>query len=535
MNFFVENTAEHLDLSFVMDKIKVHTPYGSKMKKDMAIYSLKDLKALNAHYDLLENLVRKVSKRPVLFKKIRQVFAHFKTLDLTLERLKQKEVLSVTELFEVKSFTWHVHELLSLLEGESTYGLQEMKEVTKILDPEALNMPSFYLYDAYSEALKAIRGKIKEFEHEISLSKNQQKKALEEKYKISIRPNREVTLSKEDIKLCEQLDKEKEMTYISETWMHKTFKVRSHEKLLEKEEQLEGLKKEALDQEYIVLKAISFKLTQHVIHMKGNMLAIGHLDLLLGQVYFIKAFNLCRPELLTSNEIHIEKGIHLKTADRLHQLEKDFMPISLHIKEGVTCITGANMGGKTIGLQLLGQMIAMAQYGLFVPCESFKFKPQGFCFIASQDGQTIDQGLSTFGAEMVAISKVILRAHEGGLILMDELARGTNPKEGFAISKAIINYLKKKPSLSVLTTHLDGLADEKDILHLQVQGLKNVDFEDLKINWEKHLHEYMDYRLIEINQPEEVPKDAIKIAKMMGLEPSILADANKIVEDKEAK
>lgn len=535
MDFFVENSSEHLDLSFVLEKIKVHTPYGVKMKKEMGVYHLKDIKALNAHYDLLENLLKKITKRPVLFKKIRQVFTHFKTLDLTLERLKQNEILSVTELFEVKSFTWHVHQLLDLLHDEDYYGLQEMKAVSDFLDPEQLGMPSFYLYDTYSEVLGEIRIKIKSFEQEISLLKMNQKKALEEKYEISIRPNREVTLSKEDLKLCELLDQEDEMNYISETWMHKTYKVRSHSGLLEKEEQMDVLKKEAMDEEYNVLKDISLELKKHVIHMKGNMLAIGHLDLLLGQTYFIKAYNLCRPEVIESNEIIINEGIHLKTAHRLDQKNKEFMPISLHLTQGVTCITGANMGGKTIGLQLLGQMIVMAQYGLFVPCESFKFKPQSFCFIASQDGQTIDQGLSTFGAEMVAISNVINRADEGGLILMDELARGTNPKEGFAISKAIINYLKKKSSISVLTTHLDGLADESDVLHLQVQGLKDVDFKDLEINWEKNLHEYMDYRLLEIDKPEEVPKDAIKIAKMMGLKPSILEDANRIVEDKEAK
>lgn len=535
MNFFEKDTADHLDLSFVLDKIKVQTPYGAMKKKEMGVYHLKDLKALNAHYDLLDELLYKVGKRPVLFKKIRQVFAHFKTLDLTLQRLKDKETLSVTELFEAKNFTWHVHDLLDLLEGEDHYGLQAMPWIKEILDPEGLNMPSFYLYDAYSEVLRDIRKAIKQEEHKVALLKQVHTKALEDKYQINVRPNGEVTVAKDMVDLCGRFDQDQGLAYISETWMHKTYKVRSQPDLVVKEEKLQDLKKAALEEEYKVLEEISLNLSQHVIHMKGNMLAIGHLDLLLGQVYFIKAYNLCRPEVSLVNELVIEEGIHLKTAHRLKERSKDFMPISLHLHQGVTCITGANMGGKTIGLQLLGQMIAMAQYGLYVPCKSFRFNPQAFCFIASQDGQTIDQGLSTFGAEMLAISEVINRADEGGLILMDELARGTNPKEGFAISKAIINYLKKKNSIAVLTTHLDGLADEADVLHLQVQGLKDVDFEDLEINWENNLHEYMDYRLLEVDKPEEVPKDAIKIAKMMGLEPSILADANRIVEDKESK
>jgi DNA mismatch repair ATPase MutS len=535
MDFFLNKTKTHLDLPFILDKIKVHTPYGREMKKKMGVYRLKELKALNAHYDLLESLVEKVTQRPVLFKKIRQVFGHFKTLDLTLNRLKDKETLSITEVFELKSFVWHVHEILELLKDQETYGIEAMGAVFNILDPENLKMPSFYLYDAYSEALCHIRREIKVIERGITLEKQKQKKAVEEKYKIQIRSNLEFTVAKHETELCELLEEESRLNYISETWMHKTYKLRSDEGILAKEESLEFLKKQAMDEECEVLRALSHELSKHHIFFKGNMLAIGHLDLLLGQVYFIKAYHLSRPEISPVDRIFIKKGIHLKTEDVLKEEEKSFVPISLDLKPGVTCITGANMGGKTIGLKLVGQMVAMAQYGLFVPCEHFTFRPFNFAFIACEDGQTIDQGLSTFGAEMLEISKVLKEADKGGLILIDELARGTNPKEGFALSKAIINYLKDKSSLTLLTTHLDGLADDEAILHLQVKGLKKVNFEDLAIDWQKSLHQWMDYELIEVKTPQAVPKDALKIARMMGLETSILEDARRIVEDKEAK
>ena len=535
MNFFINESQKHLDLPFIFDKIKVHTPYGRVMKKEMGVYGLKDLKALKAHYDLLETLIEKVEKRPLLFKKIRQVFSHFKNLNLTLERLKDKETLSTTEFFEIKSFIWHVHALLDLLKDQETYGMEPMEAIFKLLDPEDLKMPSFYLYDAYSDNLKNIRTGIKALEHDISLQKQNQKKALEQAYKIQIRPNLEITVAKHQDDLCEKLDQDPCFNYISETWMHKTYKIKSDQGLLKMEEDLDQLKKEAMDEEYQVLKLLSEKLSKDHIFLKGNMLAIGHLDLLLGQVYFTLAYNLCRPEIATEDRIMIEEGLHLKTDEVLKKEEKSFVTISMDLHPGVTCITGANMGGKTIGLKLVGQMVAMAQYGLFVPCKRFIFRPVDFCFIASEDGQTIDQGLSTFGAEMVEISQVLKKADQRGLILIDELARGTNPKEGYALSKAIINYLKQKPSIALLTTHLDGLADDEAILHLQVKGLKNVNFEDLAIDWQGSLHKWMDYRLIQVKTPEEVPKDALKIAKMMGLEASILEDARRIVEDKEAK
>ncbi len=67
-------------------------------------------------------------------------------------------------------------------------------------------------------------------------------------------------------------------------------------------------------------------------------------------------------------------------------------------------------------------------------------------FIKSSIGdlQSTDQGgLSTFGGEVQLISTAIEKSNERGLILIDELARGTNPEEGYAISKGHSRVFKK--------------------------------------------------------------------------------------------
>ena len=43
--------------------------------------------------------------------------------------------------------------------------------------------------------------------------------------------------------------------------------------------------------------------------------------------------------------------------------KKEFCPISIQLEDGVTCITGANMGGKTVSLKLVGMVAILAQYG----------------------------------------------------------------------------------------------------------------------------------------------------------------------------
>lgn len=516
--------------------IKVQTPFGLKRKKEMTVFKAGEASALASHFDQLESLKNHMEKRPVIYKKVREIFGHFKPIELTLERIYARETLSTTELFEVKQFVLMSEKLLDI-ENELCFDgihLETMRTIVDLLDPEDIGINSFYIYDGYSDPLRLIRQSIREIENHIQLEKKSIRDEISEQLNLKIRPNGEITIKKHDEALVNDLDHHEHIAYVSDTLMHRTYRVKTSQEILSHQKELDRLKLDEEAEELEIRVMLTHKLNDHLENIKHNIHQIGHMDLLMAKAYFAIAFHMTRP-VIGQNMI-IEDGIHLKVQEYLNQEELEFMPISISINDGMTCITGANMGGKTICLRLLGQMQTMAQYGLFVPCKRFEFELKNFIFLSSQDAQSIDKGLSTFGAEMVNISEVLRIADKKGLILIDELARGTNPKEGFAISKAIINYLKTKNSVSVITTHFDGLADEEDVLHLQVKGLKDVNFEDLKINISRDLdviHQMMDYRLELIKGPEAVPKDAIRISKLMGVDDEILEDARRILEYRE--
>ena len=107
----------------------------------------------------------------------------------------------------------------------------------------------------------------------------------------------------------------------------------------------------------------------------------------------------------------------------------EYVPIDLNLNKNVVCITGANMGGKTVTLRMTGQIAAMASFGMFVPCEYAKLCLFEHIFISAGDDQSIEKGLSTFGAEIVNLKEAIKNSDRRSLILIDELAGGTNPKE----------------------------------------------------------------------------------------------------------
>src|SRR5699024_7718197 len=171
-------------------------------------------------------------------------------------------------------------------------------------------------------------------------------------------------------------------------------------------------------------------------------------------------------------------------------------------------------------------LTAMAQFGLYVPAERIRLGLSKYIKTSIGDMQSTDSGLSTFGGEVKVVREAIERADEQGLILIDELARGTNPQEGYAISKAIVMHLLNKPAITLLTTHYDNVANTPDVLHLQVVGLSNLDFdkmeEEIRASDEMDIiNKHMDYRLKVVEKSKEIPKDALNIARIMGLDDEI--------------
>ena len=153
------------------------------------------------------------------------------------------------------------------------------------------------------------------------------------------------------------------------------------------------------------------------------------------------------------------------------------------------------------------------------------------------DSQSIERGLSSFGSEMEELKEIIDNSKDRSLLLIDEIASGTNPVEGLALTKSIVDYLKTKTFISLITTHFETVTDDKDVVNMQVTGLANVDFDNLnrEIRYANRreriniIQKYMDYRLTRVDDAAEIPKDALNIAKMLGISSSIIEKAKEYI------
>ena len=117
-------------------------------------------------------------------------------------------------------------------------------------------------------------------------------------------------------------------------------------------------------------------------------------------------------------------------------------------------ITGPNTGGKTVAVKTVGLLSVMAQCGLHIPCA------QG-SYIAMQDGywcdigdsQNISQNLSTFSGHITNVIHILQSASRDSLVLMDELGSGTDPAEGMGIAIAVLEELRQRGCMFLVTTH----------------------------------------------------------------------------------
>jgi DNA mismatch repair protein MutS2 len=133
-------------------------------------------------------------------------------------------------------------------------------------------------------------------------------------------------------------------------------------------------------------------------------------------------------------------------------------------------VSGPNMGGKTVLLKTVGLAVACAHAGLPVLArEGSRIPELDDALVDLGDEQSIEQGLSTFAGHLRVLARMAREAGPRTLVLADELGAGTDPEEGAALARALLEHLAAVGAWGVVTTHLGSLKR----LAAEVSGLVN--------------------------------------------------------------
>ncbi len=571
-------TRKETGLDYVALQMNVISPFGRKKLKEMKPFFPGEEDALRQELDRVEQMINFVTRYPRLRDKIQEVFMEVKD-SLNTIRKSENSTLSVVEIYEVKSLLLQMRQLIILtkdkkegdyrtscgcvdafksspedeeatkeaeaVDGQAAedvdvpeeYILENTEELLDILDPRKDRMNTFYIYDEFSELLSNYRKKKREFELDIRKAQKKAREDLRRDKGVQLTPKFDIVVARshpdfEKIKAMTELEE------VDQDYMSITFKLKANDEVFRYMQEMEELNLKIEAEEERITEILSRKIAGFRDVLLRNCDRMGDFEFALARALYAIKKKLVKPAIVDEHIIEFENGRNLQVEEILKSKNKVYCPISISLRDGVTCITGANMGGKTISLKLAGQIAILAQYGFFVPADSASIGISNYMQILIGDSQSVERGLSSFGSEMEELKEILDHGTDRSIILIDEIASGTNPVEGLALTKSIVDYLMSKPYISLITTHFETVTEREGVINMQVRGLSGVDYNllDREIRYANRrdriniISKYMDYRLCKVEKVGEVPKDALNIAKMLGISSEIIEGAKKYIK-----
>ena len=218
---------------------------------------------------------------------------------------------------------------------------------------------------------------------------------------------------------------------------------------------------------------------------------ISEIDISVSTAYLSKKYAYVKPTILESKQsfINFEKIRH-PIIEKIHD-DKKYITNDVEFggdTKGIL-LYGLNSSGKSSLLRSIGTNLLLAQAGLFVAASKFEYFPYLNLLTKISCADNLFKGQSTFIAEMQELKHILSKANNRSMVLCDELTSGTETNSATGIVASALQYLVKKDTSFLFTTHLHGITKFSEITEdskISIQHFK-IHFENGDLKYERKL------------------------------------------------
>ncbi|MCW5874801.1 MAG: endonuclease MutS2 [Anaerolineales bacterium] len=283
------------------------------------------------------------------------------------------------------------------------------------------------------------------------------------------------------------------------------------------------------EEERRILLALTALVQSQADEIGAALEGLAMLDLVFARAKYAEQLRAHAPELLPLHP-HADgphPGVTLRLFEARHPLLATEKVVSSDIElfpeNYCLVITGPNTGGKTVTLKTVGLLALMGQSGLHIPAAAgsqLSFFESVYADIG--DEQSIEQSLSTFSGHITNIVSILKQADQRSLVIFDELGAGTDPQEGAALARALLDHLVRRGITTLVATHYPELK-------VYAQGTKGVVNASVEFDLKTLAPTYH----LTVGLPGR--SNALAIAKRLGLSEDVLEQARSGIDPADLK
>ena len=244
---------------------------------------------------------------------------------------------------------------------------------------------------------------------------------------------------------------------------------------------------------------------------------LGTIDFIQAKASFSIRIKATKPVLENRQNIEWTNAIHPLLDIALRQQKKHAHPLDIFLteKDRILIVSGVNAGGKSLCLKTVALLQYMLQCGLLIPVdEGSKAGVFQNIFMDIGDGQSMENSLSTYTSHLTNMKFFVEHNDDKTLLLIDEFGGGTEPQIGGAIAETLLERFNNKKSFGLITTHFQNLKHFAYKTEGVINGAMLYDSDNNRPMYK-----------LSIGNPGS--SFAIEVARRIGLDESIIADASR--------